>query len=129
MLVLSEIWDPDWVAEVDGKEVDILQVDFALRGIVVGPGEHEVVLRYPATLVRNTFALWLVPIFLVPLLLAGEYIWGRRQASTAASADPVAVPVAASAELPEWVDLPDLDDPFDDDAPSEPEREQETPPA
>lgn len=108
MVVLSEIWDPGWVAEVDGHEVDILQVNGVLRGIVVDGGEHTVVLRFPATLERATFALWLVPFALIPILLGGEYLWRKRRGEQSSDDETAYWPL-----LPEAIG----DDPFDVDPP------------
>jgi uncharacterized membrane protein YfhO len=46
LLVLSEIYAPGWKAKVNGRETEILQVDGALRGIVVPAGESRVTLSY-----------------------------------------------------------------------------------
>ena len=46
LLVLSDTYFPGWKAEVDGQETDVEPVDYALRGVPVGPGEHTVVMRY-----------------------------------------------------------------------------------
>ncbi len=46
LLVLSDTYFPGWKAEVDGQETDVEPVDYALRGVRVGPGEHTVVMRY-----------------------------------------------------------------------------------
>lgn len=46
VLVLSEPWYPHWKAKVDGKDVPLLRVDYALRGVAVPAGKHEVVLEF-----------------------------------------------------------------------------------
>jgi hypothetical protein len=74
MVVLSEIWDPGWVATVDGRSVEILKADGVFRGIVVEPGSHKIVLTYPAERVKRELLLYLVP--LVGLLAVP--ILGRR---------------------------------------------------
>ncbi len=42
LLVVSEIHYPGWHAYLDGQPVDILQVDYILRGVVVPAGQHRV---------------------------------------------------------------------------------------
>ncbi|HEX8475203.1 MAG TPA: YfhO family protein [Pyrinomonadaceae bacterium] len=42
MLVLSENHYPGWRASVDGRDVDILRVNYNQRGIMLAPGTHEV---------------------------------------------------------------------------------------
>jgi hypothetical protein len=46
LLVLSEIWHPYWSARVDGRPAEVLQVDVALRGVVVEAGNHSVELEF-----------------------------------------------------------------------------------
>lgn len=46
MLVLSEMYFPGWVADLNGIPVKINKVDGALRGIIVPAGTSRVVLRY-----------------------------------------------------------------------------------
>lgn len=51
MLLLSEIYYPGWEAAIDGKPTRIHRADYALRGVMVPAGEHQVELRYrPASL-------------------------------------------------------------------------------
>jgi hypothetical protein len=56
LLVLSEVYEHNWKAWVDGKEVDILRTNHALRGIPVTSGEHTVVLRYESPYL--TLGMW-----------------------------------------------------------------------
>ena len=44
--VFSEVYYPDWVATVDGKEVGIFRTDWILRGAVLPAGEHDIVMRF-----------------------------------------------------------------------------------
>ena len=46
VLVLSENHYPGWRAYVDGFFVDTLRVDYNLRGVALGPGEHKVEFVY-----------------------------------------------------------------------------------
>lgn len=46
LLVVSEAWDPGWRATVDGEPADVVVVDHALSGVVVGAGGTRVALRY-----------------------------------------------------------------------------------
>jgi hypothetical protein len=50
ILRVSEKFDKDWVAHVDGNPAPVLRVDFIFQGVYVPAGVHEVVLKYsPAT--------------------------------------------------------------------------------
>jgi len=58
-LVLSEIYYPaGWRAYIDGKQVPIIKTDFALRGIVVPQGSHNITFAFNPTsyTVGKTFA-------------------------------------------------------------------------
>ena len=68
MVILSEIWDPGWTATVDGQGAQIYRADFMFRGVVVDTGEHEIVLRYPATKVKQTLLFYLIPLLAFGLL-------------------------------------------------------------
>lgn len=46
IMVFSEIYYPTWKAEIDGKEVDILQVNNSFRAIELPSGKHEVKMYY-----------------------------------------------------------------------------------
>lgn len=41
-----DCWDPDWRADVDGREREVLQVFGAFKAVRVTPSDREVVLRY-----------------------------------------------------------------------------------
>jgi hypothetical protein len=46
VLVLSQVFYPGWKAFVDGKQTPVFPVDYALTGIAVGPGSHDVVFKF-----------------------------------------------------------------------------------
>jgi len=52
LLVVSEIFHPNWRASVDGAEVQVHRVDIALRGVEVPAGDHELRFTYAAGSVR-----------------------------------------------------------------------------
>ena len=45
-LVLSEIWYPGWKAFDNGREKEVLRVNYLLRGIFLEAGDHTVVFRF-----------------------------------------------------------------------------------
>jgi len=46
ILCLSEIWFPSWKATIDGNPVDILRINWSLRGIEIPSGKHTVELTF-----------------------------------------------------------------------------------
>jgi hypothetical protein len=46
LLVLSQIYDPGWQAEIDNVAVPLLRVNIVQQGVVVPPGLHTVELTY-----------------------------------------------------------------------------------
>jgi hypothetical protein len=46
LLVLSEVYDPDWRAHVDGEVVEIARVEGILRGVYLEEGPHQVLFTY-----------------------------------------------------------------------------------
>ena len=44
-LVLSDANYPTWEAFIDGKKVEVFKTDYALRGILVPKGAHEIVFK------------------------------------------------------------------------------------
>jgi len=46
LLVVTDTWYPGWRATVDGQRAEILEVNGAFRGIVIGPGKHFVEMRF-----------------------------------------------------------------------------------
>jgi uncharacterized membrane protein YfhO len=52
MVIVSESDAPGWIATVDGRRQEILEVDGALRGIVARGGRHRIQMSYrPRTVV------------------------------------------------------------------------------
>ncbi len=52
MVVLADLWDKGWRAQVDGQVTPIVIVNHAIRGVVVPAGQHRVVFRYAPDSVR-----------------------------------------------------------------------------
>lgn len=60
LLVVAEQWDPGWAATVDGRAADVVLADGMFLGVEVGPGRHEVELRYTAPGLRLGLVLALL---------------------------------------------------------------------
>jgi hypothetical protein len=86
---LADLWYPDWVATVDGRETPILKADALLRAVAVPAGRHRVEFHFRSKAVRNGLALSIASLIVVLAgLIAGSW---RRPA-------PAAAPPAAGAE-------------------------------
>ncbi len=46
VLILGDVWFPGWQATVDGRSAKIYKAYNLVRGVVVDPGKHEVVMTY-----------------------------------------------------------------------------------
>ena len=46
VLVLSDNWYPGWQATLDGRPVEVLRADAAIRAVAVPAGPHRVEMRY-----------------------------------------------------------------------------------
>ena len=73
LLVLSQIHDPGWRAEIDGRPIELLRVNGVQQGIVIPAGQHRVTLRYwPASFT------WGLVISAVGLVVCGLIlIWSK----------------------------------------------------
>jgi len=78
VLVLSEIYYPGWETEIDGRLAETLQVDYVLRGALLQPGRHEVVMRFRPATVRNGRVISLACLGLVLIALCASFRFGRR---------------------------------------------------
>ena len=71
VLVLGENHYPGWRAYLDGRPVGVLRVNYALRGVLVPAGEHEVRFVYRP---KSVLAGLAVSLLMAALLL----LWWRR---------------------------------------------------
>jgi hypothetical protein len=75
LLVFPEVWAPSWKVLVDDKPAELLRVDYALRGVVVDPGKHIVVMALDDTPLAWGGAVSLTALF----LLVGLLVVARRR--------------------------------------------------
>jgi len=74
LLVMSEMFYPGWQAKVDGREVDLLRVNYNLRGVSVEAGKHRVELSY-----RPRALFWGAVVTLATALcLLAIWVWEKR---------------------------------------------------
>jgi len=88
LVVLTDWWYPGWHAYLDGREQPILHADYALRGVEVDAGDHELIFRYEP----QSFARGVQLASVGAAMVLGWYLFvtyrqrrgGRRRASAQA---------------------------------------------
>ncbi|MFA6570790.1 MAG: YfhO family protein [Bacteroidota bacterium] len=83
LLVISEIYYPHgWRAYIDGNETTIYKTDYALRSVLVPPGEHQVELRFTSREfeIGKTLSLW-ANVLSIVALAGGIFFEVRRRKS------------------------------------------------
>ncbi|MGD1049082.1 MAG: hypothetical protein ABR899_10090 [Candidatus Krumholzibacteriaceae bacterium] len=78
ILVVSEIAYPDWKAEVDGVATPILTADYCLRALALGPGDHEIRMRFSSRLLRVSLLVSIVSLAAAALVPAIQGIVAAR---------------------------------------------------
>ncbi|MDB5096940.1 MAG: hypothetical protein JWM80_1361 [Cyanobacteria bacterium RYN_339] len=68
-LVVSELYDPNWTATVDGQPAPVYPADVALRALPLAAGRHVVRMRYASRLVDVAAGISLVSLLLGLVLL------------------------------------------------------------
>jgi hypothetical protein len=71
LLVVSRTWMPGWQASINGEPVPVYRVNYALQGVFLPPGEHEIHFQYQPWGWQLGWPLTAVA-FLVAALLLGQ---------------------------------------------------------
>jgi len=78
--VFSEMYYKDgWKATVDGKQVPIIRVDFALRGINIPAGNHNIEFKFEPQVVKTGSTITLISSLGMLLLLVGGVYFERKK--------------------------------------------------
>ena len=83
--VLSEVYYPaGWNAYIDGKKTEYAKVNYALRGIAVPAGEHEILFKFEPDSVKtgNTLIVICNSLLLLILLLAIIFVIRKKAKPT-----------------------------------------------
>ncbi len=74
LLVLTDLYDPDWSVQVDGQPTTLLRTNYLVRGVRLNPGTHTVDFHYRAP------AFWTgAAITLAALLVSGYLALSGRE--------------------------------------------------
>lgn len=75
LVVITEVWHPNWSAFVDGKPVHIGLVNESFRGLVLEAGEHVVELEYaPRSLFIANILFYFISLSLILIIIVHNYI-------------------------------------------------------
>lgn len=74
LLVMSEVSFPGWHATVDGREIELLRINYLLRGLSLASGKHQIEIYYqPRSLMIGAVISATTVFFLLVLVLLGRY--------------------------------------------------------
>ena len=76
-MVLADTYYPGWRLTVDGRAAEILRANGAMRGAMVGAGEHRLVYEYDPASLKVGAGLTVAGIIALVMLLAAPSV-GRR---------------------------------------------------
>ncbi|MFN0195622.1 MAG: YfhO family protein [Planctomycetaceae bacterium] len=77
-LVLTDVWYPGWVAEVDGRPAPIIPANFSFRGVPISAGTKSVVFRYLPPMAKLGQTVTAVTLLIVAL---SYFVAGKNNAS------------------------------------------------
>jgi len=78
LLILTDTYYPGWKAEVDGEETEVLRVNFVQRGVLLEPGDHEVVFAFEPAANRAARLMCLTGLVAFTILAVGAVVSGRK---------------------------------------------------
>lgn len=81
IMVTSEIYYPEWKAEIDGESVDILRADYCLRAVSLSAGEHVVEFRYDSQVLKGSLVASIIAFSVSLIISAGGWFIHRRRIS------------------------------------------------
>ena len=84
LLVVSDTWMPEWRARVDGAEREILPVNLIFRGVVLEPGDQNVVMTYEPASFRSGLTWSSFSALAICALLVAVLLPRRRRATVTA---------------------------------------------
>lgn len=81
VLVVGEVYYPDWKATVDGQPAEMLKANHVLRAVALPAGKHDVVFKYDASVVKEGATVSIVT-FVITLAACLVAALSRRRGAT-----------------------------------------------
>ncbi|HMA76243.1 MAG TPA: YfhO family protein, partial [Candidatus Krumholzibacteriaceae bacterium] len=79
IMVLSEVYYPDWRVEVDGEEKEILRADYCLRALQLKEGDHKIEFDYKPRVIKASLTISIISFILSLFLsIAGFLVFKRK---------------------------------------------------
>ncbi len=79
LAVFSEVYYPDWKAFIDGKEAEIYQVNYVLRGIEIPQGEHKIEFVFHPGHYYTSNTISQIAFYLMLLIVGLSIVWDIRK--------------------------------------------------
>lgn len=80
LLVVSEVYYPEWRCTIDGTEVPVHRVNFMLRGVVVPAGKHNVAFTFHSPAYEQGRTISMVSNIVIALIAGGALFgWWRNR--------------------------------------------------
>jgi hypothetical protein len=80
LLVVSEVYYPDWKATVNGRDTEVLRANHVIRALALPAGQHDVVFRYDTSLIRKGVVVSASSMGLAIFVFAGYFVgWLRSR--------------------------------------------------
>ncbi len=79
LAVFSEIIHPDWKATIDGKAVDVVKVNYLLRGLMIPTGSHKIVFEYDRSEFEQFNMLSFIGSVILLLMIVGLVIYQLKR--------------------------------------------------
>jgi hypothetical protein len=79
-LVMSEVYYPGWLVEVDGRRAEVLRANYAFRAVFLSEGSHQVRLSFQPVTWKVGLACSLITCAVLAILTARALVsrWSRR---------------------------------------------------
>ena len=78
--VFSEMYyKKGWIAYIDGKEVTILKTNYALRGIEIPKGSHEVIFEFKPQVIKTGSTITLIAFIILLSLFAAAIVYWKKK--------------------------------------------------